>query len=550
MSRKPPEATKFSKSSTDLNQELERLVDNEFEMEPGSFDAQKSNLELKIRQALKKEKEKPKAPKSDTGFDVSETSTIGQINNLVPKEIQTAEEYKQDNNVQREIDKAFSSNGIISNIIKGRFGAGELGMETLESVKQRALKYNPAAERKKAGNNQPVTFSEFIFSNVNFGRLDAAKKLAIEAADKKNKTDLDNKEAQSIANEESSGPAADNRKKYTPLINNSKMIPSFVVNEIKTKLVDIISKLTSKLSTRPKGANAQTTPLIAEIKKAIGNVVKDPKALPKQLIDRMGNPKDGSYQTYLIDSKKSILENMTTTYLQTAIPAAVEKSVGGTYVLDNDGKRKKDSNGNDIFKPNFVPYSEWKGKKIDREKVSTNKKGGTSGNEIVRRAIQVENKEGKFEDSISNEDFVANFVGSDGKVIRGKRESLGKALAEEAGFEVLTKELANENSDIRKAFKENQTALKEVLVDNFVEQISRDAERGTVKFSIGRMNPTETFRFELNKELFFDGIVGLKTLNKGNIKKIFLTAYDPNDFRPKIIDGIAEQFANSLRPVS
>ena len=264
---------KASKSVNDLNQELERLVDNEFEMEPGSFDAQKSNLELKIRQALKKEKEKPKAPKSDTGFDVSETSTIGQINNLVPKEIQTAEEYKQDNNVQREIDKAFSPNGIISNIIKGRFGAGELGMETLESVKQRALKYNPAAERKKAGNNQPVTFSEFIFSNVNFGRLDAAKKLAIEAADKKNKTDLDNKEAQSIANEESSGPTADNRKKYVPLINNTKMIPSFVVAEIKTKLVDVISKLTSKLSTKPKGANAQTTPLIAEIKKAIGNVV-------------------------------------------------------------------------------------------------------------------------------------------------------------------------------------------------------------------------------------------------------------------------------------
>ena len=105
-----------------------------------------------------------------------------------------------------------------------------------------------------------------------------------------------------------------------------------------------------------------------------------------------------------------------------------------------------------IFKPEFLPYPEWDGKEIDREKVSTNKKGSTAGGQIVRRAIQVE-VDGKFEDSITDEDFVANFVGSDKKVIRGKRESLGKALAEEAGFEVFNSELKNENSDIRKAFK-------------------------------------------------------------------------------------------------
>ena len=224
----------------------------------------------------------------------------------------------------------------------------------------------------------------------------------------------------------------------------------------------------------------------------------------------MGNPKDGSYQKFLIDNKKSILENMTTTYLQSAIPAAIEKSVGGTYALDSDGKRKKVANGNDIFKPKFVPYPEWVGKEIDREKVSTNKKGGTSGNQIVRRAIQVENVGGKFEESISNEDFVANFVGSDGKVIRGKRESLGKALAEEAGFEVFVSELKNDKvvtqkdldedvigqfegkqagdfvSDVRQEFKDNQEALGEILGDDTVALVSRDIERGTVKFSKGK----------------------------------------------------------------
>ena len=528
----------LKESKASLQAELSALKENEFNYDPDQFQSLVSNLETKINIAGKKEAAKPK-PKA-LGFDTSEESVIGQINNLVPKEITTNKEYKENKKVQNEIDKAFKPNGIISNIIKGRFGGGDLFNETLNSVKNRAVRYDPAAERKKAGNNDPVTFAEFIFSNVNFSKLDAAKKLAIKAADQKKKTDLDNKEAQGKTNEEDSGPTADTRKKYVSLISNTKMIPSFVLTEIKTKLADVVSKLTSKLSTRPKGKNAQTTPLIAEIKKAIGNVVKDPKALPKQLIARMGNPKDGSYQTYLIDNKKSILENMTTTYLQSAIPQAIEKSVGGTYALDSDGKRKKDSNGNDIFKPKFVPYPEWVGKEVDREKVSTNKKGGTSGNQIVRRAIQKE-VDGKFEDSITDKDFIANFVGDDGKVIRGKRESLGKALAEEAGFEVLTKELANEKSDIRKAFKDNQAALKETLVDNFVQQVSRDAERGTVKFSktLNNLKRVNFFVEEMNTSKFKQTLLTTRNLNKA------IKIHFKDDFTVVELRDIAKEVAKN-----
>ena len=44
-----------SKSIADLNTELEELIDNEYEMDEGDFESQKSNLELKIRQAKAKE---------------------------------------------------------------------------------------------------------------------------------------------------------------------------------------------------------------------------------------------------------------------------------------------------------------------------------------------------------------------------------------------------------------------------------------------------------------------------------------------------------------
>ena len=488
-------------------------------------------------------------PTSDTTTDAdkkvsfSKAPLLDKINSLVPPSITTQEEYFSPK-IFNEVFKATEEGGAISNYIKSKASSKEAGIKTIKSIQERLTNYDPAAERKKAGNKEPITFGEFIFSNTPFAIRDAKKALFKESEAAKKKADLDSKEVQGKTTEEDSGPTADTRKKYKSLISNPKLIPSFISSEIKTKLANVASKLKSKLSDRPKGKNAQTTPLVAEIKKAIGNVVKDPKALPKQIINRMGNPKDGSYQKFLIDNKKSILENMTTTYLQSAIPAAVEKSVGGAYVLDKNGKRKKDSNNNDIFDPKFVPYPEWVGKEIDREKVSTNKKGGTSGNQIVRRAIQVE-VDGRFEDSITDEDFVANFVGGDGKVIRGKRESLGKALAEEAGFEVFVSELKNDKvvtqkdldedvigqfegkqagdfvSDVRQEFKDNQEALGEILGDDTVALVSRDIERGTVKFSKGKKQAlTEIANARSSKKV--NEIIGIEKQainNKNRVQK-------------------------------
>ena len=53
----------LSKSVSELNTELEDLIDREFEMDEGDFDAQKSNLELKIRQAKKSSVKKESSTK-------------------------------------------------------------------------------------------------------------------------------------------------------------------------------------------------------------------------------------------------------------------------------------------------------------------------------------------------------------------------------------------------------------------------------------------------------------------------------------------------------
>ena len=69
----------------------------------------------------------------------------------------------------------------------------------------------------------------------------------------------------------------------------------------------------------------------------------------------MGGKKDGQLRKYLLRNKAAILENMTTTWLMTAMPNAVQKQVDGVWTSD------------------------WKGKKIDRESVSTDSAGRTSG---------------------------------------------------------------------------------------------------------------------------------------------------------------------------
>jgi hypothetical protein len=117
-------------------------------------------------------------------------------------------------------------------------------------------------------------------------------------------------------------------------------------------------------------------------------------------------------------------------------------------------------------------------------------------------------------------------------VRNARKTSFADVIAEEAAFDILPEVL-----------RENGLAKEAEIVE-----IEKQTGRG--KFSVGRMDPTERFKFDLNKDLFFDRVMSLKNLSKGNIKKVFLTTYGALDFDPKIIDGVAEQFANRLKPVN
>ena len=282
--------------------------------------------------------------------------------------------------------------------------------------------------------------------------------------------DVDVSEAKGITASEPTAPAAPEKTKYKNLV-QQKVLSTDGLKTVRDKVISSVRVLKSKFDASVT-KNVSVPPIIAEIKKDIG------KQADIVLKKEMGGIKNNELQNYLKTNKKAILENMTTFYLTKAFPEAIQKSVGGKYLLDKDGKRVINTFGDATFVPNFVNSDIWKGADIDREKTSTEAKGKTSGNEIIRRVPNISQ-------AISDELFLSSIIGPDGKPIRGRKESLAKAMGEEIAFDIINQDLKTDGP-ISEALKNNQEALGVVITENFEENMSRQIERGNIKFSISK----------------------------------------------------------------
>ena len=226
-----------------------------------------------------------------------------------------------------------------------------------------------------------------------------------------------------------------------------KVVDEETLETVKGKIPRIVGTLKNRIDADI-SKNKTVTPLINELRLALG------KQIDIDLKKQMGGKKDGQLRKWLVANKKAILENMTTTYLMTAFPIAVQKKVDGVWTSD------------------------WQGKKIDREKTSTDNAGRTSGAELVRRLPQASLK-------IDDKTFLSFVLEESGNPIRGKKESIAKAVAEELAFDIINEEMQNPDSKIRQAFEANQERLGVELASNYVQHLALQIERGNVKFSIG-----------------------------------------------------------------
>ena len=235
----------------------------------------------------------------------------------------------------------------------------------------------------------------------------------------------------------------DNKPVFKKLI-SSRVISTEALVNIKNKVLSTVRTLKAAIDSNT-SVNKTVSPLIAEIKKEMG------KQADIDLKKEMGGKKDDQLKKFLINAKKAILQNMTTTWLMTAMPGAVQKRVDGVWT------------------------SNWKGKKIDRESVKDNNAGRTSGADMVRRKPNVA--------SMEDAEFLGYILDSKGNPLRGRKESLAKAMAEEISLEVFNQQLQDDGSDISKAFEQNQTLKGVELLDNYIVEVAKQSERGNVKFS-------------------------------------------------------------------
>ena len=384
---------------------------------------------------------------------------LGDINALVPESVQTREQFF-DRKVFNPIYNDGKLHPSIANYIRSRSVSKEEAQKIIESVGDRLINFNPEAKRKSG--DAKITLGEFIFSNVNFGKLDARKALFEEGQERAQTESTDSETAKQVVAREESTIAAEDKPTYKTLTKR-RVLGEDAKSTAEAKVLSNVRVLKSRIDAKV-GKNVTVTPLIAEIKKTLG------KQLDIDFKKEMGGKKDGQLRKYLLRNKAAILENMTTTWLMTAMPNAVQKQVDGVWTSD------------------------WKGKKIDREAVTTDSAGRTSGAELVRRLPKAATR-------LSDADYLANVLDASGAPIRGRKESLAKAMAEQYAIEIIRDGIADPNSEIGKAFLDNQSRKGVEVTGTTAVEFNRQAEQGNVKFSKSTREITGEFNPNLDLEL-------------------------------------------------
>ena len=293
--------------------------------------------------------------------------------------------------------------------------------------------------------------------------------------------------------QEETTTAVEETPKYKNLVRRGIVNP-ITVGNIKSKIKTIIRVLKTPMNA-PVSNNVTVKPWVNELRLQLGKQVD---LIIKQ---EMGGVKGGELRRFLLKNKTAILENMTTSYLTKAMPFAVQKSVSGVYT------------------------SNWQGQKIDRETTDTQKAGRTSGNELVRRLPKASIR-------ISDAEFLAAIIGPGGNPIRGRKEALAKAIAEELSLDIISQELQNPESDIAQAFAQNQEMLGVAISENTANEARRDFERGSIKFSkeinedlILRSDSSIDKRIAAGKDSKYT-ILGLKHLSARNKTNELLDNYN------------------------
>ena len=416
-----------------------------------------------------KVKRKAKSPNTKEADLKKEKVLIGDaINKMIPENMTLAEwpsvagkivEAFQKGMLLPLFRKQIAKMGIVADNIYGNtvqeFYDTTIGVQFIKNI----LNFKPKTKDNPQGNND---FAGYIIGS-SFGLNNRIKEALAELKKGRELNEAsDVSTTKGIAAEESSNEVKE-KPKYRSLV-EANVVPGEVVDAIEAKLKIILRTLKARMDA-PITGNRTVTPVIGEIIAEMGTQADI------DLKTAMGGKKDLKLRKFLLKTKKAVLQNMTTTWLmgkdgEGGIPQAIDKKV--------DGK--------------WLSYPDWVGKEVDREKTSTNLAGRTDGKLLVRRHPNIVNYF-KVDEVIDDDTYLSQFLTETGNPIRGRKEALAKAMAAEMSIEIFNAKLVDPDSEISEAFKNNQKAKSVLLAENLVEQIARDSERGSVKYSITSGNP-------------------------------------------------------------
>ena len=285
-----------------------------------------------------------------------------------------------------------------------------------------------------------------------------------------------------------------------------------------------------------------------------------------------------SYEKFLLDNKKAIIEGLTTTYLAKAFPFAIEKFV----ITGVDSQGNPTGNFTTDWKPNQVVGT--KPGNIDfirSDKDVAELQGNTTGRQRLRRKID-----------ISDEQWINHFKSGPKAWPQMKNEPLWREISGEINYELFQEEVnkfdeysaklnkisndditpdkkkqqikeLNESDEfsIISAFANNQNLLTDAKVDQTIGDLNKQLQRDIRKYNINNedaiaiLNELEQFR-QLDEEskLIYVNNESWEDIDKENILKNIFTE-DENYHRinlsqltdDKIIEGISKTSLAQLK---
>ena len=132
---------------------------------------------------------------SDKDIKESRSTVLEAINELIPAEVKTKEEFQNPKVFNPIYKSLIDEGGAINNYIRSRTTSAREAEKAIESVSDRLLNFDPEATRKAGETVGAEAFGEFIFANTNFGKMVAKKALFKEGEIAKQETPLDSPEA-------------------------------------------------------------------------------------------------------------------------------------------------------------------------------------------------------------------------------------------------------------------------------------------------------------------------------------------------------------------